>query len=172
MEDFKIWVYLAFAAIYLISRAMKKKEPEKKPRSPLQSAEDESPRRKAPASFEELLREFTEEHEKQEAAERESEVELKQAPVGAPKRQVEEEIRLEGEKRHFADDESRAIYERSIQEAEGAEISYERDEHFKMKRWEREEQENEIASELKHMLRSPSDAKKAVVLAEILNRRY
>lgn len=171
MEDFKIWVYLAFAAIYLISRAMKKKEPEKKPRSPLQSAEDESPRRKAPASFEELLKEFTEEHEKQEAAEREQE-ELVMEPTRAPEKRVQEEIRLEGEKRHFADDESRAIYERSIQEAEGAEISYERDEHFKMKRWEREEQENEIASELKNMLKSPSDARKAVVLAEILNRRY
>lgn len=171
MEDFKIWVYLAFAAIYLISRAMKKKEPEKKPRSPLQSAEDESPRRKAPASFEELLREFTEEHERQEATEQERE-ELVREPVSTPSKQVQEEIRLEGEKRHFADDESRAIYERSIQEAEGADISYERDEHFKMKRWEREEEENTIASELKNMLRSPSDAKKAVVLSEILNRRY
>lgn len=168
MEDFKIWLYLAFAAVYLISRAMKKKEPEKKPRSPLQTAEDQSPRRKAPASFEELLKEFTEEHERQEADARGETV---QETVAAPARQYEEEIRLEGEKRHFADDESRAIYERSIQEAEGADISYERDEHFKMKRWDREESENEIASDLKNMLKS-GDAKKAVILSEILNRRY
>lgn len=169
MDDFKIWVYLAFAAIYLISRAMKKKGPEKKPQSPLQTAEEESPRKKAPASFEDLLREFTEEHEHQETAE--SEV-LAPNPVVAPAKQVQEEIRLEGEKRHFADDESRAIYERSIKEAEGSEISYERDEHFKMKRREIEEEENEIASELKNMLKSPGDARKAVILSEILNRKY
>ncbi|MDW3191155.1 MAG: hypothetical protein R8G66_02285 [Cytophagales bacterium] len=172
MEDFKIWVYLAFAAIYLISRAMKKKEPEKKPRSPLQTADEQSPRRKAPASFEELLKEFTEEHERQETEERQTEEPVVQ-PVSSPARPtLQEEIRLEGEKRHFADDESRAIYERSIQEAEGAHISYERDEHFKMKRFERQEEENEIASELRNMLKSPSEAKKAVILSEILNRRY
>ena len=172
MEDFKIWVYLAFAAIYLISRAMKKKQPAKRPRSPLQTADDGSPERKAPASFEELLKEFTEEREKQEATQHEVEEPVRK-PVGAPARQsVQEEIRLEGEKRHFADDESRAIFERSILEAEGADISYERDEHFKMKRWEREEEENEMASELKEMLRSPHDARKAVILSEILNRRY
>ena len=168
MEDLKIWVYVIIGAIYLISRAMKKKEPEnQKPRSPLETEDEVGPARKAPASFEDLLREFSQ--EQQETPRRtvqEADV------VDDPKPAVEETIRLEGEKRHFADEESRAIYERSIQEAEGAHISYERDEHFKMKGLEKEESHNEFASDLKKMLQSPTDAKKAVVLSEILNRRY
>ncbi len=173
MDEIKIWVYLAFAAIYLISRAMKKKKPENKPHSPLQTAEEESPRRTAPASFEDLLKEFTEEHEKQETVERPEIPPTEEViPAHNVQQEVPEEIRREGRQRHFADAESRAIYERSVQEAEGADISYERDEHFKMKRLEPEETKNEVASELKNMLRSPSDARKAVVLAEILNRRY
>ena len=165
MEDFKIWIYLVFGAIYLITRVMKKKKPEEAPHSPLETADDNYPKRQAPSSFEELLQEFTEQREeKEEPAIREEAV--KSSPV-------EVDTRLEGERRHFADEESRQIYERSIQEAEGADISYERDEHFKVNRAASEhERSHEIGSSLKSMLRNPGSARKAVILAEILNRKY
>ena len=185
MDDFKIWLYLIIGAIYIISRALKKKEPEKMPpKSPLET-EDTQSRRKTPSSFEELLREISQEQGAAQDQTRAETEEEERSETAAPvyyqtqqdtkrkEARIQEEIKLEGEKRHFADDESRAIYERSIKEAEGADITYERDVHFKMKGVQKgDAKKNPFASDLKQMLQSPSSAKKAVVLAEILNRKY
>ena len=50
------------------------------------------------------------------------------------KPQVEESIRLEGERRTFADDESRKVYEESIKMAEGADLEFKPDEHYRSPR--------------------------------------
>jgi hypothetical protein len=76
----------------------------------------------------------------------------------------------------FADDESRKVYEESIRMAEGADIQFDPDESFRSVKLKSTTQykpeENEFVKEIRNTLSSPSDARKAVILAEILNRKY
>ena len=75
--------------------------------------------------------------------------------------------------RQFADDESRRIYEESIKQAE---VPVE--EEVKSKKpilaTNRKEdvEENEFAKEIRSMLQNTDSARKAVVLGEILTRKY
>ncbi len=178
MDDIQVWIYILFGIIYFITRALRKKPEEQGPQPDVESGES-MPRRQ-PKSFEDLLREFTEAGQQREV---EVEEEPEPAPVLQPQRaqesrptRREERQQLEGEgrTRHFADDESRRVYEESIRQAEGSDISYERDEHFKIasKVDRGASKGSEVASEIKEMLSNPSSARKAIILSEILNRRY
>ena len=173
MDDIQFWLYLAFAAIYFITRMMKKKNaPE-----PTQSAEEKSEhpeRRTRPVSFEDLLKEFTE-------GKQESEPE---APRPVEARQLVKEREWvaqqkpkefeEGRTRRFADEESRRVYEESIRLAEGSDLEFKRDEHFKskMQRQQDEGDQQSLGADIKSMLQDADSAKKAVILSEILNRKY
>ncbi len=63
MDDSNILYYLALAAIYIISRVLKKKKPEDQSAAPEQTEAPSQPRRpeKRPASIEDLLKELTQE---------------------------------------------------------------------------------------------------------------
>lgn len=168
MEDFSFWWYIIAAVIYFLTRGKKKKEqPTSRP-----GTERNPPQTQQPKSFEELLREITE-GPREESPEpvRQEPVVIKPEPVKEPETQ-----RLEGERRAFADDESKRVYEESIKMAEGADIAFEPDEHFKAPRlFKGSEQEDEETTSLADELREGFDmdeAKKAVIYAEILNRRY
>ena len=171
MDDFNFWWYIIAAVIYFLTRSKKKKPQESRPGS-----ENNPPSTQRPKSFEELLREITEGARTEEAPK-----ESKQEPVvitqpeSPPKEQDQEAIRLEGERRAFADEESRRVYEESIKMAEGADIAFERDEHFRQSRLFRgdpqEEDERSYAVELMDGF-DADEAKKAIIYAEILNRRY
>jgi len=183
MDDFKIWIYVIAGALYLISRAFKSKGGDAVPKKPeRRSPNTPTGRPNKPVSFEELLKEFTEGNagrEEEEYKEQPRPVEARQ--VVAERKWVEEnrwddDIRNEGRNRKFADDESKRVYEESIKNAEGAKLDFERDEHFRIKlkdrKQEEEENESEFASDIASMLRNPEDARKAVILGEILNRKY
>ncbi|WP_258097088.1 hypothetical protein [Marinoscillum pacificum] len=183
MDDFKIWIYVIAGALYLISRAFKNKGGDATPAKPVRrSSNAPTGRPNKPVSFEELLKEFTEGNSSTE------EEEYQEQPRPLEARQVVEErkwaqenkwdddIRNEGRNRKFADDESRRVYEESIKNAEGAKLDFERDEHFRIKLKDRKKEEDvnesEFASDIASMLRNPEDARKAVILGEILNRKY
>lgn len=172
MDDIQFWLYLLFAVIYFISRSFKKKEPAQPPRRVNRpDYEQETPPRKA-VTFEELLREFTEAREEKEPTREVVVEEEKPAIREIPKKKP---VFEEGRTQFFADEESRRVYEESIKMAEGADIRFERDDHFKTKlrsRSEQEESSGSFASDLRDMLREGDGAKRAVVLAEILNRKY
>jgi len=168
MDDIQFWLYLAFGAIYFITRMFKKKKS--------QQSEDEdfsdSQNKPKPVSFEDLLKEFTQEENPQETPKYTIEEE-----VPAQREIVQEEVKApyeEGRTRRFSDDESRKIYEESIKRAEGADLAFERDVHFKSKTaLEEESEENhEIAQDIREMLNDPDEAKRAVILGEIFNRKY
>lgn len=169
MDDFSFWWYIIAAVIYFLTRGKKKKEdPTSRPGS------ENNPPPSQPKSFEDLLREITEGRPSDEPT-------YKQEPVEIIKEDnKEDEIekrRFEGERRAFADEESRRVYEESIKMAEGADIEFERDEHFQQPRVlkgihrSREEEEWSIADEIRDGLNS-SEAKKAVIYSEILTRKY
>ncbi|MEO9484790.1 MAG: hypothetical protein ABJG47_15125 [Ekhidna sp.] len=167
MDDFSFWWYIIAAVIYFITRGKKKKEqqPNARPGS------ENNPPPSQPKSFEDLLREITEGRTEEEPT-------IEQEPVVIEPQETEEERRrLEGERRAFADDESRRVYEESIKMAEGSDIEFAPDENFREPRLfkggsqEEEEEEWSIADEIRDGL-STSEAKKAVIYSEILTRRY
>lgn len=103
---------------------------------------------------------------------------VKQEPVviePSPEEEAVEQRRSEGERRAFADVESRRVYEESIKMAEGADLEFEPDEHFKsakiFKSTTTEEEEYTLADEIRDELNSP-EAKKAIIYSEILARKY
>jgi PAB1-binding protein PBP1 len=187
MDDIQFWIYVIFAIIYFVARNFKKAS--KKPTGKRSATDDqqEQPQVPQPQSFEELLEEITgrrsvrqtpppEEDNAPEAIEDERYLQPK--PWEEKERKIEHanEFEREGRNRKFADDESRRVYEESIKRAEGAEIDYSVDEKFASKKVLRstaeEVEENHFAKEIKEMLQNSDSARKAVILGEILNRRY
>lgn len=166
MDDFSFWWYIIAAVIYFLTRGKKKKAPTNS-----RPGSENNPPSSQPKSFEDLLREITEGRTEETPI-------PEQKPVVIEKPEPEEEnIRLEGERRAFADDESRRVYEESIKMAEGADIEFAPDENFQEPRLfkgsakEEEEDEWSIADEIRNGLNS-SEARKAVIYSEIINRRY
>ena len=166
MDDFSFWWYIIAAVIYFLTRGKKKKEqPESRPGS------ENNPPPSQPKSFEDLLREITEGRSEEQPT-------IKQEPVVIePKETEEDNRRLEGERRAFADEESRKVYEESIKMAEGADLEFAPDESFQEPRLfkgstsDSEDEEWSIADEIRDGLNT-DEAKKAVIYSEILNRRY
>lgn len=176
MDDIQFWLYLVFAVIYFISRSMKKKNPPKPQSRPQQQASEPAERRNRPVTFEELLQEFTEGKSQPKEAQQPEPVEATQV-VKERKWQEENKPKEfeEGRTRRFSDEESRKVYEESIKRAEGAELEFKRDEHFQSKlksRAKREAEGSEVAADVLAMLQDQDQAKRAVVLSEILNRKY
>ncbi|MEO1254654.1 MAG: hypothetical protein AAFY41_07200 [Bacteroidota bacterium] len=167
MDDFNFWWYIIAALIYFFTRSKKKKKQNSRPGT------ENAPPKSQPKSFEELLKEITEGRVEEE----EPEPPFKQEPIVIKdeERKAPESRRLEGERRVFADDESKKVYEDSIKMAEGAELAFERDEHFQESRLFKGDQEEEeewtIADDIRDGLNS-QEAKKAIIYSEILARKY
>lgn len=176
--DEKIIFYIVGAIIYYFIKN-KRKQVQKKSStsSPKQSNRPtiESKRK----SFEELLKEISDQTEQEvEKFEEENPVE---ATEYVSKREEEQEIEYKSiesqSRRKFADEESRAIYEKSIKQAEGFDIAFEENENYhssKLKTLHTNHQKNKknnIAEEIRKGL-SGNGAKKAVIYSEILNRKF
>ena len=167
MEDFNFWWYIIAAVIYFLTRGKKKKQTPKQSRPGSENNPQTSGR---PKTFEELLREITE------GSTTEAEEEPVQEPeVIEPKKEPEEtSFRREGRARAFADDESKRIYEESIKMAEGADLEFAPDENFKSSRLFKDQPKEETTSFAAELMDGfdADEAKKAVIYAEIFNRKY
>jgi hypothetical protein len=163
MEDIQLIIYIIFVVVALLSRILKAK---KQPPTPTKGSSYE---REAPSqpvkSFEDLLREFTEGPTH------------RPAPVVA----YEEEEEEEEEEDYFAsrDAESHRIFQEAILATAPTESTESNvglsDQDRLVKRFsefEEEEESSKSLAELKAMLTQPDGARKAMVLAEILQRRY
>lgn len=167
MDNLQFWLYVAFAIIYFIVKQVRKKKPNDIP----QDGEPQpyEPQRK-PVTFDELLKEFTQ--EKAPVTEKEDVLyEKAQTTVTAPS------FDENRDQRRFADDESRQIYEQSISQAEGYDLKFERDDHFTEKKpitisKKEEEEEKSAGQEIFESLQDVNAARKAIILSEILNRKY
>lgn len=172
MDDFNILWYVLAAIIYFITRSKKKPKPTARPGTE-NNPEPQGP----PKTFEDLLKEITGEavlDPEEEVLEPIKETVKEPEPVNQEE-EAAEQRRLEGERRAFADEESRKIYEESIKRAEGFNLEFEKDEHYKQPRVLKgdieEEEEYTFADEIRDGL-SSSEARKAIIYSEILNRRY
>lgn len=170
MDDYKILLYIVAAVIYFISKARKKKKAASVDMS--RPGTENNPTPQGPTkSFEDLLKEITGDAESEGKA-----IEVaEEVPLIEKQKDPAEDRRLEGERRAFADDESRRVYEESIKRAEGFDIEFKPNEHFKEPRLfkdeDSKEEEYSFADEIRDGL-SANEAKKAVIYAEILNRKY
>lgn len=167
MDNIQFWLYAAFGLIYFIVKQMKKKNA----RNESQDVEEDTfePQRR-PASFDELLKEFTQGKEVEE--------ELEEQYYESPEVDSTDYSQENVGHRQFADEESKKIYEQSIVQSEGYDLKFERDSDFSMKkslRINREEDEDEgksVGEEIFESLRDPNEARKAIILSEILTRKY
>jgi hypothetical protein len=188
MDNIQFWIYIIFAIIYFIAKNARKKPNKKAPSDSNRRGGQQQTQRPQPQSFEDLLEEITGRKSlKEEPVVIDEADEINQETEErylAPKpwQEKEEEIRRrneierEGNNRRFADDESRRIYEESIRRAEGANIDYRPDESYSDKKVLRETaediEENAFVTDINNMLSNSDSAKKAVILSEILNRKY
>jgi hypothetical protein len=176
MEDFNVLWYIAAAIIYFLTRSKKKKPTQSRP-----GTENNPAPQKQPKTFEDLLKEITGEAVTEpELVEPEvisESQKTRQSPKEkTPLEEAKEQQRLEGERRAFADDESRRIYEESIKRAEGFKIEYEPHEHYAESRIFKgqgveEVKEYTFADEIRDGL-SSTEARKAIIYSEILSRKY
>ncbi len=176
MDDIQTWIYIIIGLIYFIVRSMKKKAPEASDQSLPRSGGSQpvDTERRRPKTFEELLKEFTDPQGSRDEAREIEVIEEEDEPIREPRK---EEFIEEGKTRRFSDEESRRVYEESIKKAEGYELEYNTDDKYHTEKLiaiphDHEEENDEVVDEIKEMLEDPRDAKKAIILSEILNRRY
>jgi hypothetical protein len=182
MGDLQFWLYVIIGVIYLLSRVMKKQSPktpadlpETRPDKPVTRFDTPPVKPRAPAktlTFEELLREITE-----------SKTEQKPAPPEEEFVNYEDELKDEvqdledvnydykGDKvaREYAATEQQAFLRRSLEETMRLENTDTTFEKFKV--FEQQAQSNPMDRYLVDF-NDPDGLKKAIIMSEILQRKF
>lgn len=182
--DLQFWIYLIIAIIYLVSRAMKKTEnrpkdiPDYKPGR--QVRHDPSPpppmEKTKPLTFEELLREITE--AKQPKRPVYEPVESSPEVVDYDEQIGEEEQDLETIEDYRSKDKVSQDYEEAKRQAffrpsleETMNVRDTKMDFGKFKVFEKEQQRN-LLEEYAINFQDPNELRKAVIMSEILNRKF
>lgn len=187
MGDYKIWFYLILGAIYIISRLRKKPgssspSETERPETPASGYDNRPVDKPKPLSFDELLREITQ------SKEPELPVPTTYRPAPAPKPayvdyddDLEEEAqdmegssyedysRKEEPNNAYEEAKTAAFYRPSLEETMKIEDTVVNFSKFSV--FEAEKKRN-LLEEYTTDLRDPEGLKRAVVLSEILNRRF
>jgi len=165
-DSLQVIIYIVFLAIYIISRALKsKKKPlPSKPREEIHG--DTETEEAPPLSFEDILRELTTGQKSQ-----------RREPL-PQKSKVPDKREYEFNDDVPDDDEIQEVYEESVRKAKAYktidEIVELDDTSLVFKEYEKEKEEdrNPFAREIRSMLQNPEDARKAIILKEILDRKF
>ena len=154
MDDNSIYYYLVLVVIALLSKVFGKKKVKDTPGKV-------HPTKEKPLTFEELIEEFTKQAS--------GEVEKNEEPEMEVYKEEEKEERIET----YKDDEIKEIYNKSIYNAEKLKhVNKEKSNYSFFKEYQKEEEENEFAKDIRNMISSPDSAAKAIILSEIINRKY
>ncbi len=169
MDSIRIVFFVIGAIIFIVTRVAKaNKNKANPPRK--QARPNSAPQQPLPTSLEEMLKEFGQQSPSQKSPKPVSK--SKPAPVV---KQFEE-----GKDRRFSDERSREIYEESVKRAEGFDLKFEPDSNFSNNRTKFGEgairkdihKKNPLIASLREDLKNPNSTKKAIILSEILNRKY
>lgn len=181
MSDLELYIYIALALIYFLTRVFKPKKSPRPPRDirgPASETSDTTsrPERERPVTFEELLQEFTGYREPQQtvAPAREEEVEEETLP---------EEIQAEADEYQYYegyDDYKKSSYadyntvQKQGQELTTIDEQVSFDEPLEKKfDWGKTEPATSVQTEkYRKMLRDPESVRDAVILKELLDRKY
>ncbi len=168
MEDYKFLIYIALFIIYSIFKGLKNKKPVIRQDAKGKTSSN-SP--KSGKSFEDIIRELS-----GEAPAKQKELEFEEArPL---KDQVEERVldqHVDGEDFENADETLKELYKKgerlkSINEL--VDFSEVEKETSRFNEFDAEPKENTLAKEIRESLTDPESAKKAIIYAEIFNRKY
>ncbi len=162
--DYKIILYIIFFVIYIYAKTLKKPKPKHTPPKPGPNIDAEAHEAEPTITFEDIFRGLTVDKKKEKPVKVINEVE-------------------ELESSYPSDDEIQEVYKESLIQAEKSKTQEQivRD-NAKKKRTAALKSEKfsayevkeitSLASELGEMLKNPEDARKAIVLKEILDRKY
>ncbi|ADR20085.1 hypothetical protein MATR_23050 [Marivirga tractuosa] len=180
MEDYKILIYIVLSILYFLFKGRgKKKKPVTRKKADSQQAEQSSNQKKRPKSFEELLAELSGENlEKEEETQSGDEILRESEEIKSLSEQVDERPmhqQVSQEDYENADETLKELYKKgeklkSIDELVNIDKVSTQSNRFK--EFEDQSNENQFAQEIREGLSDPESAKKAIVYAEILNRKY
>ncbi len=164
--DFKYILYIIFFVIYILAKTLKKSKSKQSPKSPRPKIDEETHEAEPTITFEDIFRGLTNDKKKEEPE-----------PV-----EVVNEVE-EFESNYPSDDEIQEVYKESLIQAEKSKTQEQivrdnakkkRTAPLKSEKFAAYEVEEitSLASELGEMLKNPEDARKAIVLREILDRKY
>ena len=181
MEDYKVLIYLVLSILYFLFKGRgKKKKPVTREKSDSQEVPQTSGEKRRPKSFEELLAELSGENPnaRQESQDSEEEILTDSDEIKPLSEQVEERPmnqQVSQEEYENADETLKELYRKgeklkSIDELVDIEDVSVQSNRFV--EFEDKEEENSFAKQIREGLSDPENAKKAIVYAEILNRKY
>ncbi len=162
--DYKIILYIIFFVIYILAKTLKKPKPKHTPPKPRPNIDAEAHEAEPTMTFEDIFRKITVDKKKEKPVKVINEVE-------------------ELESSYPSDDEIQEVYKESLRQAEKNKTL---EEIVRDKAKERRaiipkaeeltssdvEERITLAAELGAMLKNPEDPRKAIVLKEILDRKY
>ncbi len=182
--DEKIIFYIVLGIVYFIFNALRKKKPEDEPGAD-QPRPGKGANRPQPVSFEDLLREITEgkvhQEKNQPPVTRQHDTQRLPVPSARPvstynTTSEEEENSLEQvifdddrSNRAYEEAKKMAFYRPSLEETmklDDVDVTYSR-----FKEFEKKKPDNQLQSYIKE-LKDPKGFKKALILSEVLNRKY
>ncbi|MBL3658648.1 hypothetical protein [Fulvivirga sediminis] len=159
--DKEILIYIVFVAIAIISRVLKSAKKKQSSQAPKRTANRTSSQNvEKTKTFEELLREFTGEANSSEPSSRE----LPELEIDEFDHEEEERVEETYRKSINAAKDLKTLDEQVDLEDIPTKSQY-------FSEYDQKE-ENSVASEILQSLKDPNGARKAVILSEILNRKY
>ncbi|SMG08669.1 hypothetical protein SAMN05661096_00149 [Marivirga sericea] len=181
MEDYKILIYIVLSILYFLFKGRgKKKKPDTRKKEESQSTEQTSEGKRRPKSFEELLAELSGENQQRsiESQNESGEILTDSEDIRPLSEQVDERpINQEVSQKDYenADETLKELYKKgeklkSIDELVDIEEVSTQSNRFR--EFDDKKSENLFAKEIREGLSDPESAKKAIVYAEILNRKY
>jgi len=168
-DNLQILIYIIFFAIYLLSRVFRNKN-KQAPRPSREMESDEPATTDAPPlTFEDILRELTTGEKPRQTVRRQT----PQPPKPEPARR-EYEFKSD----YPDDDEIEEVFQDSVKKAQNIKTLDEmvelKEPVLKFKEYDVKEEghQSSLASEIRNMLMNPDDARKAIILKEILDRKF
>ena len=175
MEDSKLWWYIILGAIYFFSKFLKKKKAANAPDLETEEIKDveteyeSNSKRKQPSSIEDILKELTEQSKQL------KEVKPEPLPDPIPERKPQPLETYSRESRPVPsamknieevspDEEIDIVPHKQLQRDRPV---YERSSKFAI-----QQEQNDLAEEIRDMFQEEDGPRKAIILSEILNRRY
>jgi hypothetical protein len=181
MNDLEIYIYIALALIYFLSRAFRKKKPAKPPRPTSRTSSEEAyehpSQKEKPLTFEDLLKEFTGQKNEpvsdvqEEEIEEESYKSLEEEYINSEEQPYSAEYETYDESNYKSYEEvyGEGKHLKTLDEqVQINEPVRKRFDEYKIK----EEINIHKASRFRELLRNKDSIKDAIILKEILDRRY
>ena len=188
MSDLELYIYIGLVLIYFLSRAMRKKKPQKPPiqrsGSPTRNIQEKTSSEVRPLTFEELLKEFTGQREEESTVVEAEEPERVEEPsqsayeYGADERSKENEDDYNVPENYENYDETYKSYEEVYDHQEklvnlDEQVDLNTGGRKRFEKYTIDKAENiHIARRYKDMLKNQDSIRDAIILKEILDRKY